>query len=123
MTASQLARHLGTECITLEGEKQGKKAGDRRQKSEGEHGAVTNAGNVSETMGSKMGAKGVVLGGLGREKGGEKGVFVASEAGKKALFGVPEGKLAGGEGFSGQNRTLCQCQSPDQIYPQGRCEG
>ena len=70
-----------------------------------------------------MGRKGVIFGGVGREKGGQKGVFRAPEAGKRALFCVPEGKLAGAEGFSGQNQTLCQCQRPAQIHPRGRCYG
>ena len=50
-----------------------------------------NTGIVSETTGAEMGAKGVIFGGFGREKGGQKGVFWAPEAGKKALFCVPEG--------------------------------
>jgi hypothetical protein len=64
-----------------------------------------------------MGRKGVIFGGFGREKRGQKGVFLAPEAGKRALFCVPEGWMAGAEGFSGQNRTLCQRQRPAQIHP------
>jgi hypothetical protein len=33
-----------------------------------------------------MGRKGVIFGGFGREKRGQKGVFWAPKAGKKALF-------------------------------------
>ena len=54
---------------------------------------------MSETEGSEMCAKGVIFGGFGREKRGQKGVFWASKAGEKALFGVRKGKMAGGEGF------------------------
>ena len=38
-----------------------------------------------------MGRKGVIFGGFGRQKGGQKGTFGVSEAGKKALLCVPEG--------------------------------
>jgi hypothetical protein len=55
---------------------------------------------LSETRGSEMCAKWVILGGLGREKGGEKGVFWAQKAGKKAPFCVAKE-------FLGQNQTLC----------------
>ena len=70
-----------------------------------------------------MGAKGVILGGFGLEKGGQKGVFWASKAGKKALFCVREEKLGVTEGFSGQTRTLCHNTPPLGITPGGRCEG
>ena len=46
---------------------------------------------MPEQEGAEMGRKGVVFGGFGREKRGQKGVFGASKAGKKALFCVPEG--------------------------------
>ena len=55
--------------------------------------------------------------GFFRQKRGQKGVFLAPEPGKRALFCVPEGWMAGAEGFSGQNRTLCQRQRPAQIHP------
>ena len=58
-------------------------------------------GILSETRGAEMYAKGVLLGGFGREKGGQKGAFGASKAGKMVLFCVREGWIAGGEGFSG----------------------
>jgi hypothetical protein len=80
-----------------------------------------NTGNVPETECSEMRAKRVIFWGFRLQKGGEKGVFGASKDAKKALFGVREGSLAGEEGFSGQNRTLCQCQRPAQIHPPGRC--
>jgi len=70
-----------------------------------------------------MCAKGVIFGGFGRQKGGQKGVFGASEAGKKALFCLPEGWMARAEWFPGQNRTLCHVQRPAQIHPRGRCYG
>ena len=40
-----------------------------------------------------------------------------------ALFCVPEGWMAGTEGFSGQNRTLCQVEPPPENYPRGWLEG
>ena len=49
------------------------------------------ADNVPENGGAEMGRKGVIFGGVGREKRGQKGAFGAPEAGKKAPFGVPEG--------------------------------
>ena len=52
---------------------------------------MINTVNVSETRGAEMGRKWVIFGGLGREKRGQKGVFWASKAGKKALFCVSEG--------------------------------
>ena len=48
-------------------------------------------GNLSENRGAEIGRKGVIFGGFGREKRGQKGVFRAPKAGKKALFCVPEG--------------------------------
>ena len=59
-----------------------------------DHGQLTsgiNMGILSAKIGAEMCAKGVIFGGLGRKKGGEKGEFGASEAGKKALFCVREG--------------------------------
>jgi len=66
-----------------------------------------------------MGQKWGIFGGFGREKRGRKGEFRAPEAGKKALFYVPEGWLAGTEGFSAQNRTLCPKPLPPRKSPWG----
>ena len=66
-----------------------------------------------------MCAKGVIFGGIGRENGGQKGVFRASETGKRALFCVPEGWMPGTEGFSDQNRTLCHIIPRSGITPLG----
>ena len=87
------------------------------------YGAGTNTGKLSDNGGVEMCAKWVIFGGFGRQKGGEKGVFWASEAWKKAPFRVPEGWMADAGGFSGQTRTLCQLQRPAQSYPRGRCYG
>ena len=46
---------------------------------------------MSETEGAEMGRKLAIFGGFRREKRGQKGVFWAPEAGKKAFFCVPEG--------------------------------
>ena len=48
-------------------------------------------GNMADNRGAEMCEKRVIFGGFGREKGGEKGVFGASKAGKKAFFCVREG--------------------------------
>ena len=50
-----------------------------------------NTGKVSDKREAEMCAKGVIFGGFGREKGGQKGVFGASKVRKKAFFCVPEG--------------------------------
>jgi len=79
-------------------------------------------GKLPETAGSEMGAKRVIFVGFRRQKGGQKGTFGASKAGKKAIFCVPEGWEAGAEGFWGQNRTLCPiCPAPEN-HPRGQLE-
>ena len=46
-----------------------------------------------------MCAKGVIFGGFGREKGGQKGVFGASEAGKRRFFACRRGDWRVQRGF------------------------
>jgi hypothetical protein len=78
---------------------------------------------MSEKAGVEMCAKGVILWGLFGEIGVKEGQFLASKAGKKAVFFVQEGKLEVAEGFSGQNRTLCHNASRTGITPWGNAKG
>ena len=59
----------------------------------------TNTGNVSDNRGSVMYAKRVIMGGFRQEKGGGKGVFCASEAGKTAFFACGRGNWGSQRGF------------------------
>jgi hypothetical protein len=76
-------------------------------------------GNLSDKEGAEMGRKRGIFGGFGRQKRGQKGEFGGPETGKKALFCVREGWEAGGEGFSGLNRTLCPKFTAPQNHPGG----
>ena len=55
---------------------------------------------MSEHGSAEMCAKGVIFWGFWREKGGENGVFGASEAGKKAILRAG-GKIGGHRGKFG----------------------
>ena len=66
------------------------------------------AGAICPKQGArKYAEKRVIYGGFRREKGGQNGEFGAPKVGKKPLFCAREEWLAGEEGFSGQERTLC----------------
>ena len=58
-----------------------------------------NMGILSEQRGAEMCAKWVIFGGFGREKRGQKGVFWASEAGKRRFFAYRRGDWRAQGGF------------------------
>ena len=80
-------------------------------------------GKLSETRGAEMCAKWAIFGGFGREKRGQKGVFWAPEAGKKALFAYRRGGWQAQRGFPARIGHYVISYPGPQSPPWGRGEG
>ena len=70
-----------------------------------------------------MCAKWAILGGFGREKGGQKGVFWAPEAGKKALFAYRRAEWLEQGGFRARIRHYVSANARPKYNPGDHATG